>query len=63
MVLATEDWADVAGEANVDDNILGARVVVDRDVAQKGEAVAGVHVLEYAAENVVEGWEGGCCCI
>jgi len=62
VVLAAEDWADVAGEADVDDNVLGARVVVDKDVAQEGEAVAGVDVLRYAAENGVEGWEGECRC-
>jgi len=56
VVLAAEDGANVVSEADVDDNVLAARVVVDEDVTEDGEAVAGVVFLGCAAEDVVEGW-------
>lgn len=45
MVLAAEDGPDMGRQADVDDDVLDARVVVDGDVAEEGEAVAGVYVL------------------
>lgn len=47
-------------QTNVDDYVLGAGVVVDGDIAEEGEAVAGVDVLGCAAEDEVQGWEGEC---
>lgn len=45
VVLAAEDGPDMGRQADVDDDVLDARVVVDGDVAEEGEAVAGVYVL------------------
>lgn len=60
VILAAKDGADMGRQADVDDYVLRAGVVVDRDVAEEGEAVAGVDVLGCAAEDEVQGWEGEC---
>ena len=60
MVLATEDGADVRGQADVDYYVLRAGVVVDGDIAEKGKAVSGVDALGCAAENGVQVREGKC---
>lgn len=59
-VLAATDRGHVRGEADVDDDILLARVAVDGDAPDDLEAVAAVELARDGAEGGVQGAEGEC---
>lgn len=59
-VLAAADRGHVGGEADVDDDVLLARVAVDGDAPDDLEAVAAVELARDGAEGGVQGAEGEC---